>query len=161
MWRVSCWMSLFQDVTWLIHICNVIFAIQNASFNIFWCWMSLMPDVTWLYGHTCVRDTSRVGYDMSHCNTLQHTATHCNTLQYTATHCNTCTRHVPRWIRHVTPVNEFCHTFEWVMLHIWMSLVARMNESYHKYDGVIWMSHGTRWMSHVTQMNESTHMDES
>ena len=27
---------------------------------------------------------------MTHCNTLQHTATHCNTLQNTATHCNTC-----------------------------------------------------------------------
>jgi len=26
---------------------------------------------------------------MTHCNTLQHTATHCNTLQHTATHCNT------------------------------------------------------------------------
>ena len=26
---------------------------------------------------------------ITHCNTLQHTATHCNTLQHTATHCNT------------------------------------------------------------------------
>jgi len=26
---------------------------------------------------------------MTHCNTLQHTATHCNALQHTATHCNT------------------------------------------------------------------------
>jgi len=29
---------------------------------------------------------------ISHCNTLQHTATHCNTLQHTATHCNTLQR---------------------------------------------------------------------
>jgi len=26
---------------------------------------------------------------VTHCNTLQHTATHCNTLQHTATHCST------------------------------------------------------------------------
>jgi len=28
-------------------------------------------------------------FRVSHCNTLQHTATHCNSLQHTATHCNT------------------------------------------------------------------------
>jgi len=28
-------------------------------------------------------------FGVSHCNTLQHTATHCSTLQHTATHCST------------------------------------------------------------------------
>jgi len=27
-------------------------------------------------------------FTVTHCNTMQHTATHCNTLQYTAAHCN-------------------------------------------------------------------------
>jgi len=39
-------------------------------------------------------------YILSHCNTLQHTATHCNTLQHTATHCNnTRTGPLPRLSR--------------------------------------------------------------
>jgi len=38
-----------------------------------------------------------------------------------------------------------CHTYEWVMSHIWMSHVTHMNESCHI------------WMSHVTHMNESRH----
>ena len=34
-----------------------------------------------------------------------------------------------------------CHTYEWVMSHIWMSHVTHMNESCHI------------WMSHLTHMN--------
>jgi hypothetical protein len=47
-WRVLCWMSLIQHVTWRTHICNMIPFIQHASFNIFWCRMSLIKDVTCL-----------------------------------------------------------------------------------------------------------------
>ena len=61
-------------------------------------------------------------------------------------------------------MNEPYHTYEWVMSHIWMSHVTRMNESRHTYER--WnmiqikayervMSH--IWMSHVTHMNESCH----
>jgi len=32
---------------------------------------------------------------------------------------------------HVTHMNESCHTYEWVMSHIWMSHVTHMNESCH------------------------------
>jgi len=167
MWRFSCWMGLFQDVTWLIDICNVIFAIQNASFNIFWCWMSLIPDVTWLYGHTCVRDTSRVGYDMSHCNTLQHTATHCNTLQHTAIRVRDTSRvgydmsHL--WMSFVTHLNESCCIFEWVLSRVWTSHITNMTESYEWVTAHvewvmyhIWMSQHI-WMSHSTHMNASWH----
>jgi len=75
-------------------------------------------------------------------------------------------------------MNESCHTYGWVMSHIWMnesclhirmSRVTHMNESCHTYAWVvshIWMSHVTHmnewvmshiWMSHVTHMNESCH----
>jgi len=50
-------------------------------------------------------------------------------------------------------MNESCHTYEWVMSHIWMSHVTHMND---------WvMSH--IWMSHVTHMNDTyeSHMNES
>ena len=36
-------------------------------------------------------------------------------------------------------MNESCHTYEWVMSHIWMSHVTRMNKSCHTYEWV--MSH--------------------
>jgi len=58
------------------------------------------------------------------------------------------------WMRHVTYMNESCHTYKWVMSHIWMSHVTHMDESCHTYGCV--MSH--RWMSHVTYMNESCHI---
>ena len=54
---------------------------------------------------------------------------------------------------HVTCMIESCHTHVWVMSHIWMSHITHMNESCHMYDWV--MSH--IWMSHVTHMNESCH----
>ena len=54
---------------------------------------------------------------------------------------------------HVTHRNESCHTYGWVMSHIWMSHVTHMNESCHTYEWV--RSH--IWMSHVTHMNESGH----
>jgi len=55
------------------------------------------------------------------------------------------------WMGHVTHMTESCHTYEWVMSHIWMSHVTRMNESCRAYEWV--MSH--IWMSHVTHMTES------
>jgi len=57
------------------------------------------------------------------------------------------------WMSHGTHMNESCHTYEWVMSHIWMRHVTHMNEPCHTYEWV--MSH--IWMSHVTHMNESCH----
>ena len=47
--------------------------------------------------------------------------------------------------------NESCHTYEWVMSHIWTSHVTHMSESNHIHTRVL--SH--LWMSPVTHMNES------
>ena len=38
------------------------------------------------------------------------------------------------WRRHVTHMNESCHTYEWVMSHIWMSHVTHMNASFHTHE---------------------------
>ena len=74
---------------------------------------------------------------ITHCNTLQHTASHCNTLQYTATHCNTlqhtathCTQMTfPRCLscetvcRHITHCNTLqstathCNTLQHIATH--------------------------------------------
>jgi len=48
----------------------------------------------YIMSHTCDMSHNTpprpcVPSNISHCNTLQHTATHCNTLQHAATHCNT------------------------------------------------------------------------
>ena len=42
-------------------------------------------------------------------------------------------------------MNESCHTYEWVMKHIWMSHVTHMNESCRN------------WTSHVMHVNGSCH----
>jgi len=51
---------------------------------------------------------------------------------------------------------ESCHTYEWVMPHIWMSHATQMFESCQTYEWV--MQH--IWMSHATHMNESCHVHE-
>ena len=38
---------------------------------------------------------------------------------------------------HVTHMNESCHTYEWVMSHIWMRHVIHMNESCHTYEWIM------------------------
>jgi len=35
---------------------------------------------------------------------------------------------------HVTHMNESCHTYEWVMSHVWTSHVTHMNESCHTFE---------------------------
>ena len=55
---------------------------------------------------------------------------------------------------HVTHMSESCHTYEWVMSHIWMSHVTHMSESCHTYEWVtshIWMSYITMWLVHVNE----------
>ena len=42
-------------------------------------------------------------------------------------------------VRHVTLINESCHTHEWDMSHLWMSHDTHMNETRHTYEWV--MSH--------------------
>ena len=57
------------------------------------------------------------------------------------------------WLIRVTLMNDSCHTSKRVMSHVWMSLVTLMNDSCHTYECVI--SHV--WLSHVTLMNDSCH----
>jgi len=55
-----------------------------------------------------------------------------------------------------------CHTYEWVMSHVWMGQVTHMNESCHTYEWVmshIWFS-PSRWMHPANRMNESCHLYE-
>jgi len=49
--------------------------------------------------------------------------------------------------------HESCHTYGWVMSHIWMSHVTHVNDSYHTYGWVI--SH--MCMDHVTHMDGLCH----
>ena len=56
-------------------------------------------------------------------------------------------------VSHGTCVSESCHTYEWVMAHMWTSHVTHINESCHTCEWV--MSH--IWMSHVSHMDESCH----
>jgi len=65
----------------------------------------------------------------------------------------------------VIHMNESCHTYDWVMPHVWMSHITHMNESCNAYEGVM----SRIWMSHVTHINVSClsyewvmpHMNES
>ena len=65
-----------------VHVC-VYFSLQHTATHCnTWVGMSMFC--------VCVYSSMFVSIShISHCNTLQHTATHCNTLQNTATHCNT------------------------------------------------------------------------
>ena len=49
--------------------------------------------------------------------------------------------------------NEACHTYIWVMSHIWMRRVTHMNESCHPYEWVMSLV----WLSRVTHVNVSCH----
>jgi len=83
-------------------------------------------------------------------------------------------------VSHVTHMSESCHTYEWVMSHIWVSHVTHMSESCHTYEWVMSLHcytipltastvthllanescHTYEWvMSHVTHLfaNESCH----
>jgi len=56
------------------------------------------------------------------------------------------------WLFHFV-CHKSCHTYTWVMPHIWMSHVTHMNESCLTYEWVmshIWMSHVT-WLIHFVR----------
>ena len=51
------------------------------------------------------------------------------------------------YARVMARMNLSRYTYEWVMVHVWMSHGTRMNESWYTYEWVtlhVWMSHGTR-----------------
>jgi len=53
-----------------------------------------------------------------------------------------------------TRMNEACHTYEWVMSHVWMRFVTRMNESCHAYE---WVMFSQMRMSHGTHQHKKCH----
>ena len=60
--------------------------------------------------------------------------------------------------------SESWHTYEYVMLHVWMSHITRINESWHVWnnrDRLPGEDHkwvmAYLWRSHVARMNESCH----
>ena len=78
----------------------------------------------------------------------------CHTYECISVHVGGCACHTYQWVvshvwmSYVAHMNESCHTYEWVMSNVWMSYVTHMNESCHLYESV--MSHV--WMSYVTRM---------
>jgi len=56
-------------------------------------------------------------------------------------------------IRHVTHINASCHTYQWVILLIWISHVTQLDASCHTYECVL----SNIPMRHFTDMNESCH----
>jgi len=55
-----------------------------------------------------------------------------------------------------------CHTYKWIMWHIWMSHVAQTNKSWHTHTNQLYHTHewvmSHVWMSHVAQTNKSRHI---
>ena len=123
------WHDSFISVTWLIHICDMGSIHPTCDSNV---WHnSFTNEGCWkrLWVEQAVADGQWLSRQMQH------------------------VRASVRELSHVPCVNESCHTYEWVMSHIWMSHVTHMNESCHTYEWV--MSH--IWMSHVPCVNESCH----
>jgi len=76
--------------------------------------------------------------------------------------------HVPHMNESCPHTNELCHTYEWIMSHIWICHVTHMNESYHTYEqglSHIWTNkcHTYEWvwphirMNHIAHMNKPWH----
>jgi len=55
--------------------------------------------------------------------------------------------------RHVTHMNEFCHTYEWVLSLIWMSHVTHMHESCHSYEWAM-----SRMRTNTSRTHEHRHV---
>jgi len=132
-WRIasSVCHDSYTSVTCLLHTCDMtrhLYVWHDSS--------SLC--VTWLVISMC---------DMTHCyvcveRVLTRTASipragTCSTHTYASFH--TCVTHISTSHTHtchadmsagVTRMNESCHTYEWVMSHVWMSYVTCMNESH-------------------------------
>jgi len=68
---------------------------------------------------------------------------------------------------HATPVDESCHTYKWVMTHMWMSHGTHTHESLHTYHdkacgwvmSQICMSRvwSQIWMNRISNVNELSH----
>jgi len=103
------------------------------------CCMSVLPCVA-----ACCSVLQRVA---ACCSVSQRVAACCSVLQRVAAYCIWLILSCEFYsVRHVTRMNESCHTYEWVMSHIQISHVTHINESCHAHalvESNIWTSHGT------------------
>jgi len=138
----------FKRATQLIHMCDtmVMHCIWCHTYE--WVMSHIWKEyVTWLI-HICDMTHSYVWHDSFICVTWYVWHDHCDTI---VMRCIWVMSH--KSMRHVTFINESCHTYAWVMSHIEVSKITHMNESYHTYEWVM----SRVWMSHVTYTNESCH----
>ena len=65
------------------------------------------------------------------------------------------------YMRHIalcTSMNESCHTYEWVMSHVWMSHVTHTHESWHAYE---WVMSPVRVVQHHCRSTAVAHVHAS
>jgi len=145
---------LDMHMTYLIHIRNIPHANSIDTSHT----LSHILYVLWMYlQHVNVSATCECVCNMwmylQHVNVSATSECICNMwmhLQHVNVSCHTyewVMSHI--WMSHVTHMNESCHTYEWVMSYIWMSRFTRTNESY------ICMSQVTHTRSHITVCNLS------
>jgi len=109
------------------------------------CWCVLHDSCAWQVVLKCVAVC---------CSVLQCVAVCCSVLQCVAVCCSVLGDDDDEcvWMSHVARVNESCHAYEWFMSHMWMSYVTHVNESCRTYQ-VVFMKMTTsvhEWvMSHV------------
>jgi len=126
------WHDSFTCVTWLLHMCDM-----TPSHM----WHDSFTCVTWHF-FTCSKSSSSTD-DMT---SFTSSSTACE---------KDVTSHI--WTRHITHINESCHSNDWVMSHVQMSHVTHMIESCPTYEWVMSLV----WLSHVPRTNESCHTHES
>ena len=105
--------------------------------------------------HVCYMKHSYVWHDAFMCVTWR---IHVLDQYYSSIYiCDTASLHSHKWhcliARHVTHMNESCHTHECVMSHTWMRHVTHMHESCHTHDCLM----SRICTRHVTHMNASCH----
>ena len=81
--------SVYVCVTFCVHMNESCHAHEWRVVSHIWC----MSKYQWVVSPDCfilrLSHCNTLQHTATHCHTLPHTATHCQTLQHTATHCNT------------------------------------------------------------------------
>jgi len=101
------WHDSFMCVTWLIHTCDMTPYTYDMTHSCVW--HDSFTCVTWLI-RMCDMTHSYVWHDSFICLWLWYWPT----FQWGHEH-----------------MNETCHTYEWIMSHMWRSHVTYMNDLYH------------------------------
>ena len=156
--RSNNWHKSFIEMTWLVSQSTYMRECCHSFIHI---WKS---QVTHAHTHqssatqksACTTTLIYTIHAQTHTHTNTHTYTHTHT--HTPEFCdagkclydNIDVRCVFEIVEANGALNESCHTYEWVMSHIWRRQVTRMNESWHSYELV---------MSHKQSAREMTAVD--